>query len=84
MPNFLMLYFQDYQKGHEAIALGITLRAVFERMGRIKPKTIVIDKNETKLNTFTFGINNDLWCWAKNIIGGEQIQMQLLLCWFHV
>jgi hypothetical protein len=39
--------------------LKLTLRAVFERMGTIRPNAIMIDKSATKLNVFTTVINND-------------------------
>ena len=79
-----MLCSKDYQEGHEATTLRLTLRAVFERMGPIRPNAIVIDKSATELNAFTAVINDDPWCWANNVIGGEQIKCKLLLCWFHV
>ena len=59
MPIFLMFCFEDYQEGQKATTLKLTLRAVFERMGPIRPNAIVIDKNATKLNAFTTVINND-------------------------
>ena len=77
---FLMLCSKDYQEGHEATTLKLTLWAVFERMGPIRPNAIVIDKNAIELNAFTTVINNDPWCWANNVIGGEQIKCKLLLC----
>ena len=84
MPIFLMLCSKDYQAGHEATALRIILRAVFERMGPVRPNAIVIDKSTTEFNAFTTVINEDPWCWANNITGGEQTKCKLLLCWFHV
>ena len=84
MPIFLMFCSKDYQEGHEATTLRLTLRAVFERMGPIRPNVIVIDKSATELNAFTAVINDDPWCWANNVIGSEQIKCKLLLCWFHV
>ena len=47
MPIFLMLCSKDYQAGHEATPLKLTLQAVFERMGPITPNAIVIDKSTT-------------------------------------
>ena len=84
MPNFLMFCSKDYQSGHEATTLKLTLQAVFEIMGPVNPNAIVIDKSATKFYVVTTMINNDPWCWANNIIGSEQIKCKLLLCWFHV
>ena len=76
-PIFLMLCSKDYQEGHEATTLRLTMWAVFERMGPMRPNAIVIDKSATELNVFTAVINDDLWCWANNVIGGEQIKCKL-------
>ena len=84
MPIFLMFCSKDYPKGHEVTTLRLILRAVFERMRPIRSYAIVIDKSATDFNDFTAVINNDLWCWTNNVIGGEQIKYKLLLCWFHV
>ena len=84
MPIFLMLCSKDIQAGHEATALRFTLRAVLDRMGPVRPNAIVIDKSIIELNAFTTVINEDPWCWANNITGGEQIKCKLLLCWFYV
>ena len=84
MPIFLMLCSKDLQERYEATALKLTLRAVFERMGPIRPNAKLIDKSATDLNVFTTVIDNNPWCWADNVIGGEHIKCKLLLCWFHV
>ena len=84
MPIFLMLCSKDYQASHEATTLRITLGAVFERMGPVRPNAIVIDKSTTEFNAFITVINEDPWCWANNITGSEQTKCKLLLCWFHV
>ena len=84
MPIFLMFCSKDHQSDHEATTLRLTLRAVFERMGHVRPNAIIIDESTTELNVFTIVINEDPWCWANNITGGEQIKCKLLLCWFHV
>ena len=84
VPIFFMLCSKDYQADHEATALRITLRVVFERMGPVRSNAIIIDKSTTEFNAFTTVINEDPWCWANNITGGEQIKCKLLLSWFHV
>ena len=71
---------KDYHEDHEVTVLKLTLQAMFERMGPIRPNAIVIDKSATELNDFTVLISNDPWCWTNNIIGGEQIKCKLLLC----
>ena len=57
-----MLCSKNYQEGHEATTLRLTLWAVFEKMGPIRSNTIVIDKSATELNDSTTVINDDLWC----------------------
>ena len=84
MSNFLMFCSKDYQEDHEATTLRLTLRAVFERMGPIRPNAIVIDQNAIELNASTAVINDYPWCWVNNVIGREQIKCKLLLCWFYV
>lgn len=84
MPIFSILYSNDYQDGHKATTLKLTLRAMFKSLEAITPNVIVIDINAIELNDFTTKINDKPWRWANNVVGGEQIKCKLMLCWFHV
>ena len=74
-----MFCLKNYQACYEATALRLTLRAVFEKMGPVRPNAIVIDKNVTKLNIFIVLINDDPWCWVNNILDGVQLKC-IIMC----
>ena len=64
-------------------ALYLTLKAVFENMGSIRPNAIVIDKDKTERIAVLKVIKEDRFCWEDKQIGGIQTKCRLLLCWFH-
>ena len=84
MPIFLMLCSADVDKGHEVVALRLTLKAIFEKMGQVRPNAIVIDKSKTEYNAFKYIIDRDEACWENSETGRIQTKCHLLLCWFHV
>ena len=83
MPIFIMLCSDDNESGQVGTALWLTMKAVFRNMDGIRPNAIVIDKDKTSRTAITKAINEDVWCWQNQEIGGIQTKCQLLLCWFH-
>ena len=84
MPIFFMLCSADVDKNHESMALKLTLQAVFERMGNVRPNAIVIDKSKTEYNAFKYVIDRDTASWENIEEGRIQTKCHMLLCWFHV
>lgn len=72
------------EKGHEAVALRLTLKAIFEKIGEIRPIAIVIDKRQFEYNTFKYIIDCDEACQENNETDRIQTKCHILLCWFHI
>jgi hypothetical protein len=83
MPIFLMLCSADKGSGQEGVALELTIKAVFDRLGDVRPNAIVIDKSNTEYNALMKVIEHDKFCWMKNDNHIIQTHCHLLLCWFH-
>jgi hypothetical protein len=78
-----MLCSADKGSGQEGVALELTMKAVFDRLGDVRPNAIVIDKSNTEYNALMKVIEHDKFCWMKNDNHIIQTHCHLLLCWFH-
>lgn len=84
IPIWLMLCSQDGGAHHDVISLETTLRAIFSRMGNIRPAALVIDKSQQELEAFLKVVNEDRHCWEETLEGERhQIACHIILCWFH-
>ena len=84
MPVFYMLCSKDKEKGHEGIAMKITLQYVFASIEGVRLSTIVIDKSPTSLSAIRTIVEKHPFCLKNDIIGGEQIAGWIFLCHFHM
>ncbi|MCO5564813.1 hypothetical protein L7F22_018481 [Adiantum nelumboides] len=84
IPLWFMLCTTDAGAHHDVIALEMTLRIMFSRLGSIRPAALVIDKSQQELETFLKVINEDPHCWESQVEGPHhQIACHIILCWFH-
>lgn len=83
MPYVL---FKAKDPGQEkmAIALCLTLEAVFISIGFVKLLAILIDKSWTQYYVITSIVNKDKLGWKHQIISGEKIAVKLLVCRVYV
>ena len=72
------------KSGQESMALKLTMKSVFYKMGSVRPNTIIIDKCMTEFNALKDIIDKDLWCWKISETCKVQTKCHILLCWFHV
>lgn len=60
---FLMLYSVDVDKKHQVVAFKLTLKAIFDKIDKIRPNFIVIDKNKIEYNIYIYIIDrNKVFC----------------------
>ncbi|MCO5589061.1 hypothetical protein L7F22_043026 [Adiantum nelumboides] len=84
IPLWFMLCTTDAGAHHDVIALEMTLRIIFSRLGSIRPAALVIDKSQQELEAFLKVINEDPHCWESQVEGPRrQIVCHIILCWFH-
>jgi hypothetical protein len=62
MPIYLMLCSTDKGSGQEGVALQLNLKAVFDRLGDVRPNAIVIDKRNIEYNALMNVIEHDKFC----------------------
>lgn len=85
LPIWFMLCTVDLGCHHDVIALQLTLKIVFERMGDIRPSAIVIDKSQQELDAILNVVNEDSNSWTILEDGTRhQTSCRVLLCWFHI
>ena len=84
MPIFFMLCSSDVKSGQESMALKLTWKVVFDKMGSVRPNAIIIDKCMTEFNALKNVIDEDLWCWEISETCKVQTKCHILLCWFHI
>lgn len=84
IPIWFMLCTSDVGGRHEIIALELTLRKVFSKMGHIRPSALVIDKSQQELEALLNVVEDDPHCWIYEANENRcQIACHVLLCWFH-
>ena len=84
MPIFLILCSSDVKSGQQNMALRLTIKFNFYKMGYVRPNAINIYKCMTRFDVLKDIIDEDLWCWKNSETCKVQIECHLLLCWFHV
>ncbi|KAI5077831.1 hypothetical protein GOP47_0007655 [Adiantum capillus-veneris] len=85
IPLWLMMCTSDPGTCQESVALELTIRMIFWRMGSIRPNAIVIDKCPQELNAILSAVKDDPACWAEHSEGQRvQVACHVLVCWFHV
>jgi hypothetical protein len=57
-----MLCSTDKGSGQEGVALQLNLKAVFDRLGDVRPNAIVIDKRNIEYNALMIVIEHDKFC----------------------
>jgi hypothetical protein len=57
-----MLCSTDKGSGQEGVALQLNLKAVFDRLGDVRPNAIVIDKRNIEYNALMNVIEHDKFC----------------------
>ena len=80
-----MLCTNDSGTNQEKLALELTFKIVFAKLGEVFPTAIVIDKSVQELEAILRVVNKDPYCWT--IDEGDrwsQVAGHVLLCWFHV
>ncbi len=85
IPIWLMLCSNDVGTSQEKVALELTFKMVFAKLGQVRPAAIVIDKSQQELEAILKVVNEDHACWREEEDGQrQQIACKVLLCWFHV
>ena len=84
LPIWFMLCTVDPGCRHDVIALSLTLKIIFGRIGNVRPSALVIDKSQQELEAIQNVVNEDPYSWIIADNGARhQIACQILLCWFH-
>lgn len=85
IPIWLMLCSNDVGTSQEKVALELTFKTVFMKLGEVRPAAIVIDKSQQELEAILKVVDGDPYCWREDEDGRQQqVACRVLLCWFHV
>lgn len=66
MPIWFMVCSDNKGKGHQTIALRLTFWVVFNRLGCLRPRALVIDKSIVELQAIADVVATDDACWSMD------------------